>query len=307
NSADGVLGQVNLSTGAANRGGIPGVNTLSDPRGLAVDGGGNLWVADTGNSRVLRFNAPVTSGRDAALVMGQQFFWVNRPNDSNGDNVTDSAQAQTLNAPNGVSADDEGHLWVADTGNHRVLRFDPPFAIGMEAGLVLGQADFQDNAANRGQPGPSDATMNLPEGVFVTRDNFVWVADSGNHRVLRFHDPAMDGTEADMLLGQLLYTLGAANRGGADPAADTLSRPSRMALDATGSLLVADTDNHRVLKYFTALSIGMPAEEAVGQVNPVSGDPNWGGAPAANTLSGPVGVMADRAGNVWVADSANNR
>lgn len=94
--------------------------------GVASDAAGNLWVADSGNNRILRFPVdPHTglAGTTADLVLGQQGFHANRP----------GAGLNNLFAPAAVRFDQQGRLYVADTYNHRVLVFNPPFHSGMPA------------------------------------------------------------------------------------------------------------------------------------------------------------------------------
>src|SRR5204863_8389040 len=93
--------------------GTKGFNT---PLGLAVDAGtGNLYVADSGNSRVLRFPSPFANPTrvEPDAVYGQPGFTTNAP----------GASASLMNRPRSVTVDGGGNLWVADTGNHRVIRF----------------------------------------------------------------------------------------------------------------------------------------------------------------------------------------
>jgi sugar lactone lactonase YvrE len=89
---------------------------MSDPEGLAVDNAGRLWVADTVNSRVLRFDNAATLANSAPAngVLGQPDF-------SSG--LFDTTQS-AMHFPRGVAADDAGRLWVADNNNNRVLRFN---------------------------------------------------------------------------------------------------------------------------------------------------------------------------------------
>jgi hypothetical protein len=83
-------------------------------------------------------------------------------------------------------------LYVADRGNHRVLRFDQPQANGQSADLVLGQPNFTSNACNSGAV--SASSLCEPFGLAVDFRADLFVADRGNNRVLRFDQPS-NGTQ----------------------------------------------------------------------------------------------------------------
>jgi hypothetical protein len=107
----------------------------SSGSGVALDGAGNLWVADGGNNRVLRF--PRLAGgaisRTADLVLGQPDF-------TTGGDWSFGDAMDRMHAPAAVRLDGTGNLYVADSGNQRVLVFRPPFTSGMNAGKTLGSA-----------------------------------------------------------------------------------------------------------------------------------------------------------------------
>src|SRR5690606_1625649 len=89
---------------------------MRGPVGLAIDAEGRLWVADAGNHRILRFDGAASKADGAAAngVLGQANF-----------TTSDTGlSANGLNNPQGVAVDGNGRLWVADTFNNRVLRFD---------------------------------------------------------------------------------------------------------------------------------------------------------------------------------------
>jgi hypothetical protein len=111
--ADGVLGQIDFTSYAS----TTTASTMDTPTGVAVDSAGTLWVADSTNSRVLRFDdaASKPNGAPADGVLGQPDFT---------SNVPVSATASAMRTPFDVAVDSNGRVWVADSGNSRVLRFE---------------------------------------------------------------------------------------------------------------------------------------------------------------------------------------
>ncbi|OLE44332.1 MAG: hypothetical protein AUF73_01435 [Thaumarchaeota archaeon 13_1_20CM_2_39_11] len=123
-----VIGQGSFTTGT----GGTTATTLKTPTGISYDSAGNLWVADEGNSRVLEYAAPITTGEAATVVVGQGTFTTN----------TAGTTSTALGHPDGISFDSAGNLWVADTGNSRVLEYAAPITTGEAATVVIGQGDF---------------------------------------------------------------------------------------------------------------------------------------------------------------------
>jgi hypothetical protein len=140
----------------ANNGGLS-ASSIDDPGHPAFDGSGNLWVTDAFNQRVLEYTPPFSNGMAASLELGQPAataFTSNTENTSQGG----------FKYPCGLSFDHSGNMQVVDCQNNRVIVFDPPFSNGMDATIVLGQADFTSGTANQG--GSTGAnTLDQPSGV----------------------------------------------------------------------------------------------------------------------------------------------
>lgn len=210
---------------------------LTSPGGLALSMTNVLAVADTGNNRVLLWNAlPAASGTPADLALGQIDFAGTAP-DRGG-----SPSASTLDTPASVMFRDQG-IVVVDQGNHRVLLYSSvPTASGGAADGVLGQANFAGALANRGTT-PADDTLKQPSATCSAGDVLA-VVDTGNHRVLIFRPfPAGAGAHAVAVLGQ--DDFGAAV---AETDAQSLRGPTACAF-ITDALCVADTGNNRVVRF----------------------------------------------------------
>src|SRR5579883_9359 len=149
------------SGGPCGRPASVGDSTLCEPLGIAFDPSGNLWVADMNDNRVLEFKPPFSRGMPATVALGQPDLFSGMQCGG----PTSPATGNALCAPLGIASDKSGNLWVADSVDHRVLEFVPPFSNGMTASVVLGQPDSASDSANQGgAAGP--ATMNSPQGVF---------------------------------------------------------------------------------------------------------------------------------------------
>jgi len=210
--------------------------------GVWVDATGRLWVADVNNNRVLRFDnaAGKADGADADGVLGQALW---------GNNAPATAQNR-MSAPFQIVGTHAGVLFVADSGNHRVLRFldAAQKANGANADAVLGQTDFTSSAS---PAPPTQASLNSPMGVaYEDYGGRLFVSDANNRRVLIFANAVIrgNGATADYVLGQTDFVTGTANTGGLS--ASSLGTTRLVFFDnALNALWVADTANHRVLRY----------------------------------------------------------
>jgi hypothetical protein len=204
--------------------------------------------------------------------------------------------ASTLNGPRGIYVD-TNHLVIADTGNNRVLIFDPG-AQSTAAQVVVGQTSFTSVTANAG--GANLATMQAPSGVYSDGSR-LYVADTGNHRVLVWNTfPTQNGQAADIALGQTSPSGIRSNLGGAAPTAATLSFPAALA-EAYGALYIADSGNNRILRFSTPpTTSGAPADGVLGQADLVSRTAA-SFADDLTKLAGPVGLAFDGT-NLYAAD-----
>ncbi len=274
-------------------------NTMDSPRDVTIDQSGNLWVADQNNNRVLRFSGAATlaSGSPADLVLGQSNL---------NSNAGPSPPTQSsMRLPSGIFADAGGHIWVADYGNHRVLRFDGAGTItsGAAASGVLGKSNFVTNTLETTQSG-----MRFPYGVSVDVTGRLWVAELQNNRVLRFDAAATlsNGANANGVLGQTNYTSGAP---ASPPTASSMRNPSGVSVDLAGTLYVTDGTNNRVLIYNTAASKanGATADNVLGQILFSTDTANNGGI-SGSSINTPAHPFFDEASqNLFIADSGNNR
>ena len=241
-----------------------------------------LFVADSGNNRVLIYNSPFTTGQNANLVLGQQGFIT----------ATAGTGATVMTQPGAVALDSNGNLYVAESATTsgtipfitttpgRVLQFKPPFTSGMPATAVIGATDM--NTAG---------TVFYPNSIALDAQNNVWVADTKNGQVSKFVAPITCTpcpTTPALVVGSGILLPGSPGN----------STPMGVAFDRSGNLWVADGGNNRVVEFAQPLSAGSAVALHIGdQTGIISG----------TELLGPTAVAFDNAGNLWVADTGNNR
>ena len=291
---------------------------LSNPAAVAVDSAGNLFLADERNHRVRRVSVDGTITTVAGT--GVPGF--------SGDGGP--AAAARLNGPRGVSIDRAGNLLIADTANHAIRRVSANGVITTVAGNNF------NGFRGDGSPAPS-AMLDTPTAVLAspTTDEY-FIADSKNHRVRRVSNTGIITTYAGTVAGS-----GFSGDGNVAVFAQ-LSFPTALAFDRTGRLYIADAGNNRIRRIDLAgtmtslpddslaspMGVAVAADGAVLVADTANHrlrriDPQGGaatiagtglpgfagdGGPAADSrLNFPLGLAFDPAGNLLVADSANNR
>ncbi|MEC9358237.1 MAG: NHL repeat-containing protein [Pseudomonadota bacterium] len=206
----------------------------------AIVAGNSLIVVDQNNNRVLVWDqVPSSSGEPANLVLGQSDFTTKTADD----------EADEMNRP--ASAWSDGvRLLVSDSGNNRVLYWSLlPQTSGEEADYVIGQSDF-----GRSTSGTSASALRTPYGV-TSDGTSVWIADSGNNRVLEFGSfPIANQTSANSVIGQDEDSFTSSTANDDDQDGDVDDEPSSRTLSGAtgvyannGTLYVTDRSNNRVL------------------------------------------------------------
>jgi len=187
---------------------------FSDPFGVAVAADGTLYVADAGHAHRIRGISP--DGR-VFTIAGSGAGFRDGP-----------ASVARFNSPSGLAIDPAGNVYVADTGNNAIRRVAPDGTVTTVAGD--GIAGFRDGRA-------TEARFNGPIGVAVDGQGHLIVADTYNDRIRRI---AADGT-VSTLAGAGIP--GASDGTGPSAFFDT---PSGVAVEASGTIYVADTGNNAV-------------------------------------------------------------
>ena len=244
---DVVLGQADFDGGESNRGDDrPTASTLFWPYCVAWDGA-RLWVADTGNRRVLMWTGlPEQNGAPASLVLGHPDF------DQRDENDGSEPTAASMRWPHAISFPNGG-LCVADACNNRLMLWhDAPSANNQPCNLLIGQSDARRVEHNQASYYPDAACLNMPYGAAVARDLLV-VADTANSRLLAWRiDEVMqdtlncNGRNACALAAQPDWNSKGDNRW-QHAARDSVCWPYSVALQGDDTLLIADSGNNRVM------------------------------------------------------------
>ena len=287
-----------------------------------------MYVADIGNNRVLGFKniSSLSAGNYATLVIGQQDFFSTLTQGPGG------ALSTGLNSPTGLAVDGSGNLYVADSGNNRIMRFPAPFQ--QPAGnppqpdLVIGQKSF--NSGNTYNEGGNCASKTLAfsngsltylSALAIDSTGNLWATDPANNRVLMYPVANLSAGAvepvATVVLGQNDFVTCNVTRCKTRRSSRRLSFISRpvLAFDSSGNLYVADAFS-RVL-YFPApfASQGQAATRVLGISPPVQqGQPatvypnqySLGFPNASNNLVPPNGVFT-LGNHLFVADTPSNR
>lgn len=287
-----VVGQSNYSHSGAN-GLNPDSNTANTVASVFVSSDSKMIVADAENNRVLIFNSiPSSSNAAADVVIGQEDMTTVDANQGG------AVAANTLDSPYSAFAT-ASKLFIADRDNNRVLIFNSiPTTNNQPADVVVGQPDMTSSGS-----GTTASTLNFPYGV-TSDGTKLYITDRSNNRVLIYNSiPVADGASADVVLGQPDMTSGVANNGGVSEA--SLQNP-RFAYSDGSKLIVADTNNHRVLIYDPIPSTDFAsASYVVGQPDMSSNAPNNGGI-GADTLKNPNTIYTDGT-KLYIADTFNHR
>lgn len=300
--------------------GLPAILArLNVPSGGSSDGAGNVYIADSGNHRVrwvtatgaivtLAGSGVAGSGGDGGLAVFAQ-----------------------LNAPLAVVADGRGSVYIADTGNHRVRKVGANSIISTIAGSGMPGYAGDNGAAGFAQ-------LNAPSGLALDAQGALYIADASNHVIRRI---GVDG---------IISTVAGNGRRGfagddGPPLAASFDSPRAVAVDAAGTLFVADSGNHRIRRVPRAGVVStVPQADAAlwksargiavddrgnlfvsdagdqrvlridssGHVMAIAGDGEQGfnsdlAGGLATRLDTPAGIWVDAGGRVMVADSGNGR
>ena len=300
---------VSTFAGSGVAGSLNGTGTsaqLNNPSGICKDNLGNFYVADTNNNKIRKItSAGVVSTFAGSGVSGS----------TDGTGTTDQ-----FNLPTGVCVDASGNVYVADKNNNKIRKITSTGVVTTFAGSILGYLDGIGTAAK----------FNLPTGVCIDNQGNIYVADSNNNKIRKITTTGV------------VTTLAGSGFSGYADGAGTVAQfnlPTGVCADVSGNIYVADQLNNRVREVsstglvttivsYISLPTGICADNTgnvyvsdqnyhkITQINPSGTLTYLVGSGTAAYADGfgslaqfnlPFGICTDTYGNVYVADSANNR
>jgi len=282
----------NSAAGFGGDGGPATSAQLNYPRGVSVDSSGNLFIADTFNSRIRRVDA-ATQTITTVVGTGSNCY----PSTATCGDGGPATSAELSNSA-GVTVDSSGNLFIADGGNYRIRRVD---AARQTITTVVGTGgNCYPSTATCGDGGPATAAQVWPIGVALDTSGNLFIADSANTRIRR----------VDAATETITTAAGGGTGGDGGLASNSiLVGPYGVAVDSSGNLLISedsslilDNTNCRVRRVDAATQIITTL--AGNGSHGFSGD---GGLATSAQLNTPWGLSVDSSENLFIADSDNNR
>ena len=238
---------------------------FSTQAGVAVDNKGNIYVADTGYNRIEKFDNTV----NYLAGIGASY------NGIAGSMGASGTAAGQFNTPTAVAIDSAANIWVVDSGNHRIQKFDA----NLNYLFSIPASGTSSLSAN--------GSFSSPYALAIDRQDTVWVADTANNRLQQF---ASNGTWLQSVGGPSPYTCEVSPNGSVPACASgsgngQFNAPKGIALDNAGTVWVSDIGNSRIQAfsstgtYLAKFSTGSSAR----------------------------GIATDSNGNIWIADTGNNQ
>ncbi len=250
---------------------------LTDPFGVALDAAGNIYLADRSNNRIRKVTV-ATSIITTLAGNGTSGF--------SGDNVV--ATSAILSQNIGVALDNTGNIYIADTNNSRIRK------VSATSGIITTVAGNGTNGFSGDNGTATAAKLSDPFGVALDAAGNIYITNNFSIRKVTASTGIITTVAGNGILGY------SGDNGSAITA--SLNRISGVALDVSGNIYIADSGNNRIRK--VTVATGIITTIAGNGIASFSGDNSVA---TSASLSSPSGVALDAAGNIYIADSNNNR
>jgi|GEM_PF-402256 len=246
--------------------GTGGDASFNTPEGVAVDGSGNVYVADRMN-QIIRKITP--SGVVTTFAGNSVYGFINA-----------TGTSARFKYPEDVAVDGSGNVYVADKGNHSIRKITSSGVVTTLAGTGISGST---NATG------TDASFNNPTDIAVDGSGNVYVADAGNYLIRKITPSGVVTTLAGS--GSAVSTDGAGTSASFD-------KPSGIAVDGSGNVYVADYNSHLIRKITPSGVVTTLAGSSLGSTDATG---------ASASFYNPLGVAVDGSGNIYVADFRNHK
>ena len=254
---------------------------LNAPQGIAVDSSGNIYVADTSNNRIQKLNSS-----------GNYLSGLGSYGSGNGQ----------FNNPQGVTLDSSGNIYVADTNNRRIQKFDSSgtfqWWLGYD-GSTIGT-----HTSGTGSYGTGNGKFSSANSVAIDSSGNIYVTDTSNNRIQKFDS---SGT-FQWWLGYNGSTIGTHTSGTASSGSGNgqFNSPSKIILDSSGNIYVADASNYRIQKFDSSGTfqwwLGYDGS-TIGTHTSGTGHSGSG----IGQFNSPYGITIDSLGKIYLVDKNNSR
>jgi YD repeat-containing protein len=305
------------------KGNAAALAALNSP-GAVFSNSSGVYIAETSANEIseipfangTQWGISMTAG-DIYTIAGSQFG-------QSGDSPSGTAAVSALlDAPAGIVGDASGNLYIADSGNNRVLELAAATGGGMTAGDLYIFAGHASGAMGHGGDGAGAtlAFLDDPTGLAIDSASDIYIADAANNRVQEVFQTGGETWGMTGLTAGDIYTIVGAAAGtsgissnGTTLALSRLSGPEGVVVDSGGDLLIADTGNNRIAEVPAAggaqYGVSMTANEVfdvAGSATGASGHSPSGTTDTSSLLLDPTAVFPDNGKQLYVTDAGNNR
>jgi hypothetical protein len=298
--------------GFSGDGGSPTAAQVSSPEGLAIDGSGNLIIADSGNNRIRVVASSTATFYGVAMTTGDIYTVAGGGNSTSSNVPATTAQ---LSGPTGVTLDGNGNLILTDDGDNLVR-----IVAGSTAtfyGTSMTEGDIYTLAGGGSNVCPSgSATVQLssPSGITVDASGNLIISDSGHNCVVVVPESTGTFYGISMTVGDIYTVAGTGTPGfsgdGSAATSAEIHTPDGVRVDGHGNLLFADSGNNRIRAVADSTATFYGVAMTAGDIYTVAGSGvslGDGGVATSAQLQGPSDVAVDSSGNLIIADGGDRR